>query len=77
MDQVFNNELLNEESIEKLEKFLEFSDLSQNHLIQILTQIADSNQEKDLKLFLELIKFDLCSVKDLKELRIEDNNQFI
>jgi hypothetical protein len=34
-----------------------------------VTQIADNNPEKDLKLFRELIKFDLCSVKDLKELK--------
>jgi hypothetical protein len=70
VDQVFNNELLSEEQIEKLAKFLKFSDLSPNHLIPIVTEIADNNLEKDLKLFLELIKFDLCSVKNLKELRI-------
>jgi regulator of RNase E activity RraB len=37
-------------------------------LILILTQIADNNPEKDLKLFRELIKFDLCSVKELNEI---------
>jgi hypothetical protein len=56
-------------SFELIEKFLEFVNLSQNDLITVLTQISANNPNKDLKQFRKLIKFELCSIRDINRLR--------
>jgi hypothetical protein len=67
--QILKHKLFLNYSFELIKVFLEFVNLSQNNLIQILTQIAANNPNKNMKLFQKLIVIKFCSIQDLNRLR--------